>query len=193
MIMESSPYPPNPEEMTPLEKLKSAVNDHHESFLKLVPNFDRNIWLPYEALSSRGGSCAAEAFFVAHKLLESKAVAIEDLSLGVFRDHGELVRAGFIGSEKPISGHAILFVTLDNQTYEFNFRMNRADDDPGIESVSKDSLSEDRLKWVEPINEALSRYGTELLDNRGCGLTIQACTTDPQSKYATPLIIDPDF
>lgn len=55
MIMESSPYPPNPEEMTPLEKLKSAVNDHHESFLKLVPNFDRNIWLPYEALSSRGG------------------------------------------------------------------------------------------------------------------------------------------
>lgn len=120
-------------------------------------------------------------------------MAIEDLSLGVFRDHGELVRAGFIGSEKPISGHAILFVTLDNQTYEFNFRMNRADDDPGIESVSKDSLSEDRLKWVEPINEALSRYGTELLDNRGCGLTIQACTTDPQSKYATPLIIDPDF
>ena len=150
--------------------------------------------VPYQALENQAGSCAAEAFYVAWSLLNSGLCEERDLSLGVFNSHGQEVRVELVGKTKLNPGHAVLFVTIDNQTYELSFRMNRADEDPTIERITENSLSEDRLKWVEPIDEALKRYGEELHDNRGYDISIRSSVADPnQTDTAAEVRFDQEF
>jgi hypothetical protein len=159
--------------------LRGVIARSHADFLKLAPGFDRDIWLPYDAILNRKGSCAAEAFFVAKELLASGIVNKKDLSMGVFRNHGDYSEVGFIGKTKQIPGHAILIVTISGQAYELSFRMDRVDQKPTLERVTSDSMFSDRFKWVDPISEALVRYGDELSDSRGRLVRIEDCDTNP--------------
>lgn len=64
---------PNPEGSI-AEQLSSLAYSAHESFLEIAPGYDRGVWIPHDAIQRKAGSCAAEAFFAAHKLIESGIV-----------------------------------------------------------------------------------------------------------------------
>lgn len=113
--------------------------------------------------------------------------------MGAFRNHGEETNVGLVGKTIKNPGHVVLLVVRDSKTYELSFRLNRGNEAPTIEALAPDSLSEERLKWVEPIDEAFFRYGQELDDRAIYNLSFDTCISGPGDSDADQVAFDDNF
>jgi hypothetical protein len=130
----------NPEVSRPVQ-IFEKINDLHEDFYKLVPQYNREIWSPEKAIKEHAGGCMAELLYVSGGLLFNGDVKEEDLSVRFSSSHGKMIKKGMIGDQVPDFRHIVLLLNIDNQQYECDFRLNRADEKPQFSMVPNDSDS----------------------------------------------------
>lgn len=116
----------------------SQIKSYHEEFYSQVPNYDRRIWSPQEALKLKTGGCMAELLFVAGGLLHDGVLSEQDMSIRFSKEHGKMVSSNMMGSQKPDFKHAVLMLKIYDKQYECDFRLYRADEKPQFETVQPD-------------------------------------------------------
>ncbi|MCX6729372.1 MAG: hypothetical protein NTV95_01820 [Candidatus Saccharibacteria bacterium] len=131
----------NSPEMPKPVQIYEQINQLHEDFYKLVPQYDREIWSPEKAIKIRAGGCMSELLYVSGGLLYEGTVKEEDLSVRFSSSHGKIIKKGMIGDQVPDLKHVVLLLNIDNQQYECDFRLNRADEKPQFSKVPNDSDS----------------------------------------------------
>ena len=135
------------------------INKFHEDFYKLVPQYNREIWSPEEAIKERAGGCMSELLYVSGGLLYEGTVKEEDLSLRFSSSHGKMIKKGMIGDQVPDFKHVVLLLNIDNQQYECDFRLNRADEKPQFSKVPNDSNSySDKAIEFFTLKDGLKEY-----------------------------------
>ncbi len=130
----------SPEVPKPIQ-IFEQINELHKDFYKLVPQYDREIWSPEKAIKNRAGGCMSELLYVSGGLLYEGTVKEEDLSVRFSSSHGKMIKKGMIGDQAPDFKHVVLLLNIDNQQYECDFRLNRADEKPQFSKVPADSDS----------------------------------------------------
>ena len=153
----------NPEVPKPVH-LYEHINKFHKAFYKLVPKYDREIWSPREALKENAGGCMAELLYVTGGLLFEGIVKEDDLSMRFSKDHGKMIKKGMVGSQTPDFKHVVLLINIDNQQYECDFRLHRADEQPQFSTVpyEDETYSNDSLEfftYADGIKEYATRAG----------------------------------
>ena len=135
------------------------INKFHEDFYKLVPQYNREIWSPEEAIKERAGGCMSELLYVSGGLLYKGTVKEEDLSVRFSSSHGKMIKKGMIGDQVPDFKHVVLLLNIDNQQYECDFRLNRADEKPQFSKVPNDSNSySDKAIEFFTLKDGLKEY-----------------------------------
>jgi hypothetical protein len=135
------------------------INKFHEDFYKLVPQYNREIWSPEEAIKERAGGCMSELLYVSGGLLYEGTVKEEDLSLRFSSSHGKMIKKGMIGDQVPDFRHIVLLLNIDNQQFECDFRLYRADEKPQFSKVPDDDETYEN-KSIEffTLNDGLKEY-----------------------------------
>ena len=127
----------NPEGPRPVQ-IFEQINELHEDFYKLVPQYNREIWSPEKAIKEHAGGCMAELLYVSGGLLYEGTVKEEDVSVRFSTSHGKMIKKGMVGGEVPDFKHVVLLLNIDNQQYECDFRLYRADEQPQFSTVPND-------------------------------------------------------
>ena len=124
----------NPEVPRPLQ-INEHINKFHEDFYEIAPSYNREIWSPKEAIKEHAGGCMAELLYVSGGLLYEGTVKEEDLSVRFSTSHGKMIKKGMVGGQVPDFKHVVLLLNIDNQQYECDFRLYRADEKPQFSVV----------------------------------------------------------
>ena len=127
-------YSNNPEVPRPVQ-IYEQINKFHEDFYNLAPKYNREIWSPEEAIKQHAGGCMAELLYVSGGLLFNGDVKEEDLSVRFSTSHGKMIKKGMVGGQVPDFKHVVLLLNIDNQQYECDFRLYRADEKPQFSVV----------------------------------------------------------
>ena len=148
----------NPEVPRPLQ-INEQINSLHEDFYKLVPQYNREIWSPEKAIKEHAGGCMAELLYVSGGLLYEGTVKEEDVSVRFSTSHGKMIKKGMVGGEVPDFKHVVLLLNIDNQQFECDFRLNRADEKPQFSKVPDDDETYEN-KSIEffTLNDGLKEY-----------------------------------
>lgn len=125
-------------EVPPPSEVRGRIDQVHEDFFARVPNYDRTIWSPEEALKLKTGSCMAELLYVAGGLLHGRIVKEENLSVRFSKEHGKRQVGDMMGGKKADYRHVVLMLNIAGKQYECDFRPNRADERPRFEAVPSD-------------------------------------------------------
>lgn len=130
-------HPSTGEIPTP-DEIRTNIDKLHEDFFARVPNYDRTIWSPEEALKLKTGSCMAELMYVVGGLLHDGKAKEEDVSVRFSKEHGSRQVGDMMGGKKPDFKHVVLMLNIRGRQYECDFRPNRADEQPRFEAVPPD-------------------------------------------------------
>lgn len=158
---------PSQAEVPKPAEIYGRIEEIHEDFFAQVPNYDRTIWSPQEALKLKAGGCMAELLYVAGGLLQEGKVDKDDLSIRFSKEHGQTITADMLGRSKADFKHVVLMLSIDGKQYECDFRMNRADEKPQFEAVPPDDeiYNNDRVEFFafeDGIREYATRAGAPL-------------------------------
>lgn len=127
----------NGETPTPIQ-IHEEISALHEDFYAIVPDYERTIWSPQEAIKLKTGGCMAELLYVAGSLLHDHIVDENDLSLRFRSEHGQKNVGDVMGRKKAHFGHVVLMLNIAGEQYECDFRANRADEKPQFQHITKD-------------------------------------------------------
>lgn len=146
----------NPEQSKE-QQIAERIKRLHEEFFAKVPNYERGMWDPRQAIKEKRGSCMAELLYVAGGLIVDGKVLQKDLFVGFSKDHGEVQDVGFVGKTGKKYAHTFLLITVDGITLEADFRANRADEHPRIQRLLEDEIDDDQI-YLGPLDEAVNQY-----------------------------------
>jgi len=187
----------NGEVPTPIQ-VKENIFAIHQDFFEQVPNYDRTIWLPQEAIKLKTGGCMAELLYVAGSLLHNHIVDESDLSLRFRSDHGQKTVGDVMGRKKYHFGHVYLMLNIANEQYEFDFRANRADEKPQFRLMKKDdeayeSSDVEFFTFGKGIYEYANRAGVNEENIPTVAEIISLHDSDSSSFDADQVRFDEDF
>jgi hypothetical protein len=158
----------NPETPRPVQ-IYEQIELLHEEFYSLVPQYNREIWSPSEAIKIHAGGCMSELLYVAGGLLYEGSVKEEDLSIRFSNDHGKRMKKGMVGGQVPDFRHVVLILNIDNKQHQCDFRLYRADEKPQFEEIPIDDVSyeSDSLEFftfADGLREYATRAGVQVED-----------------------------
>jgi hypothetical protein len=187
----------NPEIPKPVQ-IYERINKLHEEFFSLAPDYNREIWSPNEAIKEHAGGCMAELLFVTGGLLYDGSVKEEDLSIRFSTLHGKLLKKGMIGELTPDFKHVVLLLNIDQQQYECDFRLYRADEKPQFSSVpfENETYSNNSLEFftfADGLKEYATRAGVREQDVPSVADIVALHNPDRLDDDATQVRFDEDF
>ena len=154
--------PPIGEAPRPIDIFRK-IEEIHKDFFAKVPNYNRAVWSPEEAIQIKSGGCMAELLYVAGSLLYKKTVQESDLSIFFSVDHGKQTESSMIGGTTSNIKHVVLVLNVGGQQFECDFRANRADEAPRWQELAKDDeVFSDQAVEFFTLGEGLYEYAHRL-------------------------------